>query len=102
LIEQLMRSKWMAMCRLCRRELFTPKENANVHVMNRTVRRCFLFGEDEVTGRNYDYRKDWLEMRMDYLASSRSQPVGLGYVNCWTPKSEKRCNIEGRSDRELS
>ena len=56
------------MCRLCRWELFTPEEKAIVHVMNRTVRRCFLFGDDEVTGRNYDYRKDWIELRMEYLA----------------------------------
>ena len=56
------------MCRLCRWELFTPDEKAIVHVMNRTVRRCFLFGNDEVTGRNYDYRKDWIELRMEYLA----------------------------------
>jgi hypothetical protein len=56
------------MCRLCRWELFTPDEKAIVHVMNRTVRRCFLFGDDELTGRNYDYRKDWIELRMEYLA----------------------------------
>jgi hypothetical protein len=56
------------MCRLCRWELFTPDEKAIVHVMNRTVRRCFLFDDDELTGRNYDYRKDWIELRMEYLA----------------------------------
>ncbi len=56
------------MCRLCRWELFTPDEKAIVHVMNRTVRRCFLFGDDEVTGRNYEYRKDWIELRMEHLA----------------------------------
>lgn len=50
------------MYRLCRWELFTPDEKAIVHVMNRTVRRCFLFGDDEITGRNYDYRKDWIEL----------------------------------------
>ncbi len=48
----------LAMCRLCRWELFTPDEKAIVHVMNRTVRRCFLFGDDELTGRNNDYRED--------------------------------------------
>ncbi len=32
------------MCRLCRWELSTPDEKAIVNVMNRTVRRCFLFG----------------------------------------------------------
>lgn len=56
------------MCRLSRYELFRSDEMAIVHVMNRTVRRCFLMGQDSHTGRNYDYRKDWIEQRMEYLA----------------------------------
>ncbi len=56
------------MCRLSRYELFRSDEMAIVHVMNRTVRRCFLMGQDSLTGRNYDYRKDWIEQRMEYLA----------------------------------
>jgi hypothetical protein len=32
-------------------EIFAPDEIAIVHVMNRTVRRCFLMGEDPLTGR---------------------------------------------------
>jgi hypothetical protein len=54
--------------RLTREQLFTPDEQAIVHVMNRTVRRCYLMGQDELTGRNYDYRKDWIEQRIEYLA----------------------------------
>lgn len=56
------------MTRLTREQLFTPDEEAIVHVMNRTVRRCFLMGQDILTGRNYDYRKDWIEQRIEYLA----------------------------------
>ncbi len=56
------------MCRLCRWELFAPDETAIVHAINRTVRRLFLFGDDELTGRNDDYRKEWIELRMEYLA----------------------------------
>lgn len=56
------------MCRLSRYELFKSDEMAIVHVMNRTVRRCFLMGQDSITGRNYDYRKDWIEQRMEHLA----------------------------------
>jgi REP element-mobilizing transposase RayT len=41
---------------------------AIVHVMNRAVRRCFLMGLDEFSGRNYDYRKDWIELRIEHLA----------------------------------
>ena len=65
----------LAMCRLCRWELFTSDEKAIVHVMNRTVRRCFLFGDDELTGRNYDYRKDWIELRIRAIARQST-------VNC--------------------
>jgi REP element-mobilizing transposase RayT len=54
--------------RLTREQLFTPDEQAIVHVMNRTVRRCYLMGQDELTGRNYDYRKDWIEQRIEHLA----------------------------------
>ena len=56
------------MCRLSRYELFKSDEMAIVHVMNRTVRRCFLMGQDSITGKNYDYRKDWIEQRMEHLA----------------------------------
>ncbi len=56
------------MTRLTREQLFTPDEQAIVHVMNRAVRRCFLMGVDELTGRNYDYRKVWIESRIEYLA----------------------------------
>lgn len=40
------------MTRLTREQLFTADEQAIVHVMNRTVRRCYLLGQDEHTGRN--------------------------------------------------
>jgi hypothetical protein len=56
------------MTRLSRELLFTPDEIAIVHVMNRAVRRCFLMGYDQFTGRNYDYRKDWIEHRIEHLA----------------------------------
>lgn len=32
---------------------------AIVHVTNRAVRRCFLLGDDPVTGKNFDHRKRW-------------------------------------------
>lgn len=49
------------MSRLARGEVFCPDEIAIVHVMNRVVRRCFLLGDDPVTGKNYDHRKQWIE-----------------------------------------
>ena len=52
------------MVKLTRMELFSPDEIACVHVMNRAVRRCFLLGDDPVTGRNFDHRKQWLDQKL--------------------------------------
>ena len=57
------------MARLARVEVFSPDEVAIVHVMNRVVRRCFLLGNDPVTGNNYDHRKIWIEEQLQRLAA---------------------------------
>lgn len=57
------------MARLARVEIFAPDEIAIVHVMNRTVRRCFLLGNDPLTGKNFDHRKEWLECELVRLAA---------------------------------
>ena len=41
--------RWLVMARLARVEVFAADEIAIVHVMNRTVRRCFLPGDDPVS-----------------------------------------------------
>ena len=56
------------MARLAREEVFAPDEVAVVHVMNRVVRRCFLFGTDSLTGKNYDHRKTWIEDLFQHFA----------------------------------
>jgi REP element-mobilizing transposase RayT len=56
------------MVRLARMELFSWDEIAVVHVINRTVRRCFLMGNDPLTGKNYDHRKAWMEQELVHLA----------------------------------
>jgi hypothetical protein len=57
------------MARTAREDQFSPNEIAIVHVMNRSVRRCFLMGDDQFTGKNYDYRKLWIEQRIEHLAA---------------------------------
>jgi REP element-mobilizing transposase RayT len=52
------------MVRLARAEVLDPGEVAIAHVCNRTVRRCFLIGQDPLSGKNFDHRKQWIE---DYL-----------------------------------
>jgi hypothetical protein len=58
------------MARLARAELFGPDEIAVVHVINRVVRRCFLMGDDPVTGKNFDHRKQWIEDELQKLAGA--------------------------------
>ncbi|MCR9292460.1 MAG: hypothetical protein NXI32_07065 [bacterium] len=58
------------MAKMARREIFSPDEIACVHVMNRTVRRCFLMGDDPLTGKNFDHRKQWMEARLELHAAN--------------------------------
>ena len=57
------------MARLGRAEVFAPDEIATVHVMNRLVRRCYLFGTDAYSGKNYDHRKNWIEDELERVAA---------------------------------
>ncbi len=55
--------------RKARCEVIDPTEVNVVHVCSRTVRRCFLFGDDELTGKNFDHRKDWIEETLEHFAA---------------------------------
>jgi hypothetical protein len=58
------------MARLARAEVFSPDEIAIVHVINRVVRRCFLLGNDPITGKNFDHRKRWIEELLERMAAN--------------------------------
>jgi len=55
--------------RKSRGEVVDPTEVQVFHVLNRTVRRCWLFGDDPLTGINYDHRKAWIEERLRHFAA---------------------------------
>jgi hypothetical protein len=63
---------------LAKVELFAANEIAVVHVMNRAVRRCFLLGDDAITGKNYDHRKQWIEDELQKLAGA----MGIDLLGC--------------------
>ena len=58
------------MVRLARAELFDPSEVAILHVIARVTRRCFLFGFDPVSGKNFDHRKVWIEDQLKTQAAN--------------------------------
>ena len=52
-----------------RSEVLDPAEIQIAHVHNRTVRRCFLMGDDTVSGKNFDHRKVWIEDILQHFAA---------------------------------
>ena len=58
------------MTRLARAEIFDPAEVAIIHTCARVTRRCFLFGDDPISCKNFDHRKIWIEDRLRSLAAS--------------------------------
>lgn len=57
------------MARVARADVFDPKEVSVMHCINKCVRNCYLCGIDVVTGKDFEYRKQWLERRFQFLAS---------------------------------
>jgi len=57
------------MPRPLRCELFLPHEVSICHVVQRCVRRMFLAGLDDRTGKDYTYRREWIRQRLEKLAS---------------------------------
>ena len=64
------------MAREARAEVFVPDEAAVVHVMNRVVRRCYLLGDDPVSGKNYDHRKVMIARHDRWTDFQPPDPLG--------------------------
>jgi REP element-mobilizing transposase RayT len=57
------------MPRAPRRETFDENEIGIYHCVNRCVRRAFLCGSDQVSGRSFEHRRQWVRTRLEELAS---------------------------------
>ena len=57
------------MPRQARGEYVDPKEVQILHLVNRCVRRAFLCGEDPLTGKSFEHRREWIRQRLEFLAS---------------------------------
>jgi hypothetical protein len=51
-----------------RHQLVDPAAPGFHHCVSRCVRRAFFCGEDEVTGRSFEHRKQWVEAQLLELA----------------------------------
>lgn len=52
-----------------RRQLIDAESTPFYHVINRCVRRAFLCGEDALSGRSYEHRRDWIVDKIKQLSS---------------------------------
>ncbi len=65
-----------------RSEIFTPNEVSILHVVQRCVRRAYLSGVDEVTGKDFSYRKEWIRQRIEKLASVFDASLSARHLLC--------------------
>ena len=59
-----------------RKDIVRAGEVATYHCWSRCVQRAFLCGEDPVTGRDFNYRRSWIEDLLAYQARVFAVDVG--------------------------
>ena len=52
-----------------RKQLVSPDVTSYYHCVSRCVRRSFLCGEDAVTQKSYEHRRDWIVQKIYALSS---------------------------------
>ena len=82
------------MARTNRRDVLADGEIQVVHCVNRCVRRAFLCGNDDVSGNNYDHRREMIRKRLEFLAGIMGIEV-LGYA---VMSNHFHCILRSRHD----
>ncbi len=54
-----------------RSQIVQPERTRYYHCVARCVRRAWLCGEDDYTGKNFDHRKSWLLVSVESLEGIR-------------------------------
>ena len=57
------------MPRQARNEVIDPNNVQVLHCVQRCVRRAFLCGDDPLSGKNFEHRREWIRLRLEFLAS---------------------------------
>jgi len=58
-----------------RSQIAPPDEAGFFHVVSRCVRRAFLCGTDQYTGKSFEHRRQWIEDRIRFLSESFSVSI---------------------------
>ena len=53
---------------LPRKQLINVTDTPYYHCISRCVRRAFLCGEDKLTGKSYEHRREWVEDKLEFLS----------------------------------
>jgi hypothetical protein len=64
-----------------RREIVDSQQVGVYHCVARCVRRAFLCGWDQLSGKSFDHRKQWIQQRLDLAALFAIDICGFAVVS---------------------